>query len=270
MKRLLVIMVITLLLPRIGFSQVGNRNTESVSIGVKGGLAMPGMAYSEKHLSELTQELYMAPMCGLYVDVPLGGIVSIAPEVMFAQRGVSMNYQHYSGADVNYSIHSKYADLRVPVLARLKLADAFQPYVFGGAEAGYLLGGQIHIDRSAPVAMDETIDIGKANMAAIHVGAYAGLGVRSDIDCGFVTLSVRLEASYHRGFVDSYSEMEHAETAMPININAYNVSGKRMPKGLELCLGIGLPLRFDNSDDACSTFTNRYRPKHRKGVMYGF
>ena len=270
MKKRLAIIVIALLLPALGFSQIGSRNAECVAIGIKGGLALPGMAYSDKHLSELTQDSYMVPVGGIFVDVPIGGIVSIAPEVMWVNRGVKMQYTHFSGASVHYSIASNYVDLRVPVLVRLKVVDAFQPYVFGGAEAGYLLGGQIHIERSTPVALDETIDIGKANMASYHVGAYAGLGIRSDINCGSITLSVRLEASYHRGFVDSYSEMEHAETAVPVNINAYNITGKRMPKGLEICLGLGIPLRFDNSGDACSTFTDKYRPKHRRGVLYGF
>ena len=270
MKRLFATIVLAILLSKFCFSQMGNRDTKSVSIGIKGGLAFPGMTYSDKHLSNLKQDFHSDPIGGLYVDVPFGNIVSVAPEAMFVQRGVTMNYQHYSGADVNYSINSRYVDLRIPVLARLKVTDGFQPYVFAGAEAGYLLGGQIHIDRQAPVAMTETINIGKANMAAIHVGAYAGLGIRSDNDFGFATIFVRIEASYHRGFIDSYSDMEHAETAIPVNINAYNIMGKRIPKGLELCLSIGMPLHFGNSDDACSTFKNNYRPKHRKGVFYGF
>lgn len=269
MKKRLVIIVMALL-PSLCFSQIGNRNTESVAIGIKGGVALPGMSYSDKYLSELEQDAFFAPVGGLFVSVPLGDIVSIAPEVMYANRGVKMHYTHLSNATVQYSIASKYVDLRIPVQARLQVSELFQPYAFAGAEAGYLLGGQIHISRSIPIVMDETIDIGKANMAPYHVGAFAGLGIRSDIDFGSLTLSVRLEASYHHGFVDSYSEMEHAETAAPVNINAYNSTGKRMPKGWEICLGIGLPLRFDNSDDACSTFTDRYRPKHRKGVHYGF
>ena len=270
MKKRLAIIVMALLLPALGFSQIGNRNTESVAIGIKGGVALPGMSYSDKYLSELAQDAFFAPVGGLFVSVPLGDIVSIAPEVMRVNRGVKMQYTHFSGAAVHYSIASQYVDLRVPVLARLKVAEGFQPYVFTGAEAGYLLGGQIHISRSIPIVMDEIIDIGKANMAPYHAGAYAGLGIRSDINFGSLTLSVRLEASYHHGFVDSYSEMEHAETAAPVNINAYNSTGKRMPKGWEICLGLGIPLHFDNSDDACSTFTDRYRPKHRKGVHYGF
>ncbi len=270
MKSFFAIIVMAFVLPGYCFSQIGNRNTESVAIGIKGGVALPGMSYSDKYLSELEQDAFFAPVGGLFVSVPLGDIVSIAPEVMWVNRGVKMQYTHFSGAAVHYSIASQYVDLRVPVLARLKVAEGFQPYVFTGAEAGYLLGGQIHISRSIPIVMDEIIDIGKANMAPYHVGAFAGLGIRSDIGFGSLTLSIRLEVSYHQGFVDSYSEMEHAETAMPININAYYISGKRMPKGLELCLGIGLPLKFDNSDDACSTFTDKYRPKRRKGVAYGF
>ena len=270
MKKRLAIMVMAFVLTNFCISQISNRNAESVAIGIKGGVALPGMSYSDKYLSELAQDAFFAPVGGLFVSVPLGDIVSIAPEVMYANRGVKMRYTHLSNATVQYSIASKYVDLRIPVQARLQVSELFQPYAFAGAEAGYLLGGQIHISRSIPIVMDETIDIGKANMAPYHVGAFAGLGIRSDIDFGSLTLSVRLEASYHQGFLDSYSEMENSESAVPVNVNAYNISGKRIPKGLELCLGIGIPLRFSSSDDACSTFINKYYPKHRKGVFYGF
>lgn len=270
MKRYFVIIAMAFLLPNLCISQTGNRKTESVSIGIKGGVALPGMDYSDKHLSGLEQDAFVSPIGGIFVNIPLSKVFSIAPEIMFVNRGVKVNYSHFSGAAVHYSIASKYIDLRIPVSARWKVEDLFQPYVFVGVETGYLLGGQIHIDRDVPVAIDQTIDIGKANMATYHAGAYGGLGVRSDIDCGSTTLTLRLEASYHYGFVDSYSEMEHSETAESVNINAYNITGKRKPKGWEICLGVSMPLRFNGSKDACSTFKNKYRPKHYDGTFSGF
>lgn len=87
MKSFFAIIVMAFVLPGYCFSQIGNRNTESVAIGIKGGVALPGMSYSDKYLSELEQDAFFAPVGGLFVSVPLGDIVSIAPEVMYANRG---------------------------------------------------------------------------------------------------------------------------------------------------------------------------------------
>lgn len=280
MKKLSIIILLALFAQVAAFAQINDQSSSnSVAIGIKGGLSFPRMYYSDNHLNELPQAwlkdsngaFRIFPIGGVFVDVPLGDFVSVAPEVMFAQRGTSMTYQHYSGANVDYSINSKYIDLRIPVIARLKVVDAFQPYVLAGLEAGYLLGGQISEKRSAPIAFDTIINIGKANMAPIHAGVFAGAGIRSDINCGAFTLMLKLDATYHQGFLDSYSSMEHEESSNAVNINAYNVNGIRFPRGLEVCFSLGIPLKFHPVDDACSTFSNnKYRPKHSKGTMYGF
>lgn len=280
MKKLSIILLLALFVPFAALAQMSERgSSNSVAIGVKGGLSFPQMYYSDDNLNSLEQpwlkdaegNFRILPIGGIFVDVPIGDFISIAPEAMFAQRGTSMNYRHFSGANVEYAISSKYVDLRVPVIARLKVVDAFQPYVLAGLEAGCLLGGQIQEKRTEPIAFNTTIDIGKANMATIHAGAFAGLGIRSDIDCGAFTLMLKLDATYHHGFLDSYSSMEHDESANALNINAYNITGVRMPRGLEVCVSLGIPLKFNNVDDACSAFSNnKYRPKHRKGAMYGF
>ncbi len=280
MKKLSIILLLACFAPIAVFAQLGGKgNSNVVAIGVKGGLSFPQMYYSDSHLNELPQPwlkdangaFRILPIGGVFVDIPLGNFVSIAPEAMFAQRGTSMSYQHYSGSKVDYSISSRYVDLRIPVVARLNVVDAFQPYVVAGLEAGYLLGGQITEKRTAPYSIDTTINIGKANMATIHAGAFAGVGIRSDINCGAFTLMLKLDATYHHGFVDSYSSMEHEDASNPVNINAYNINGVRLPRGLEVCFSLGVPLKFNKVDDACSTFSNsKYRPKHHKGTMYGF
>lgn len=279
MKKLSIILLLAFFIPVTSFAQLGKSGTGNVvAIGFKGGLSFPQMHYSDGPLHDLPQawlkdaegSFRMFPIGGLFVDVPLGDFVSVAPEVMFAQRGVSMRYEHFSGANVDYSINSKYVDLRVPVIARLKVAEAFQPYILAGLEAGYLLGGQIQEKRSAPIAFDTAIYIGKANMATVHAGVFAGAGIRSDINCGAFTLMLKLDATYHHGILDSYSSMERDESANASNVNAYYVEGKRFPSGLEFCLSIGLPLKFNATDDACSTFKDKYHPKRNRGALNGF
>lgn len=241
-----------------------NSSVNATAIGLKGGVSMPGMLFTDDNLAALPQDLDFKPIGGIYVDIPLGEAISLVPEVMFVQRGMSTSYEHYSGSLVNYSINSRYVDYRLPVAYRFRVADAFQPYIIVGLEGGYLLGGQIHLDRTSPsasdpIAMETTIDIGSANMTLLHAGVYAGLGVRSDIDLGSFGLSLKFEATYHQGVIDSYSQMEHDELSTPLNVNAYNITGLRLPRGLELCIGIGLPLKFNTQKDACWSFSrNKY------------
>lgn len=260
MKKAIIILMTVFCLGTLGQAQTKSNSLDNtVSIGVKGGLNVPRMLYTDANLAVLPQDFTIKPIGGLYVDIPMGEFMMLSPEVMFVQRGMTTSYEHQSGSQVNYHIASQYVDLRLPLAFRLRVVDAFQPYAVAGLEAGYLLGGEIHLDRTAPIALDETIAIGSANMASLHGGVFAGLGIRSEIDFGSFGIALKLEASYHQGLIDSYSTMEHNETATPLNVNAYNIAGLRMPRGLEFCIGIGLPLKFNNQKDACWTFSrNKY------------
>lgn len=238
---------------------------DATAIGIKGGLTIPKMLYTDGNLFSLDQDFVIKPIGGAFVDIPLNEMASFAPEVMLAQRGMATSYVHHSGTLVNYHIASNHVDLRLPFCCRYLVVNAFQPYAIAGIEAGCLLGGEIHLDRSNPdyaaaVDLDTTISIGAANMDLVHVGIFAGLGVRSDIDLGHYTLMIRLEATYHQGFVDSYSQMEHEETATPVNVNAYEISGLRLPYGFEFCLYLGVPLKFKHPRGACWSFSrNKYK-----------
>ncbi len=260
MKKTIIILMTVFCLVTLGQAQMKSNSLDNtVAIGVKGGLNVPRMLYTDGNLADLPQDFSFKPIGGLYVDIPLGEFMMLSPEAMFVQRGMSTSYEHHSGSQVNYHVASQYVDLRLPLAFRLRVVNAFQPYAVVGLEAGYLLGGEIHLDRTAPIALDETIAIGSANMAPLHAGVFVGLGIRSEIDFGSFGLALKLEATYHQGVVDSYSTMEHDETSTPLNVNAYNITGSRLPRGLEFCIGIGLPLKFNNQKDACWTFSrNKY------------
>ena len=104
----------------------------------------------------------------------------------------------------------------------------------------------------------------------IHAGAFAGAGIRSRIGLGGRHILLKLSASAHQGLLDSYSAAEKEGSIPAANVNAYQVTGWRLPQGLEVCLGIAIPLE-KHMDDACATFSNdRYR-RHGKGRhLFGF
>lgn len=255
----------------VSFGQkLGNTVDKTVSLGLKGGVNMPRMLYhNNESLSQLPQALTITPTGGLFVDIPLGSVVVFAPEAMYVQRGTDMSYEHRTGSQVHYTMSASYVDLRLPLELKWPISKYIQPYLVVGAEGGMRLFGQIHMDRTAPIVMDETIDVGDANLALIHAGGFAGVGLRSTVNIGSMELLLKLSVTAHQGFLDSYAAGEKEGTSTPVNVNAYQIKGSRLPQGLEAFLSIGIPLKA-REDDACATFSkDRYR-RHSRGSLFGF
>ena len=243
-----------------------------VSIGIKGGLNFPRMLYMQNNaLSNLPQEPWkLTPMGGLFVEIPVGSALIIAPEVVYVQRGLETTYEHVSGMTVHYSMNVSYADFRLPFELRFNIVPAFQPYIVVGGEAGMRLFDQIHLDRTAPAELNETIDVGDANMNLIHAGVLAGVGIRSRVNFGNFGMVFKLSATYHQGVLDTYSQREKEGDVPAVNVNAYQMTGSRLPRGLEVCLGIAIPLE-PRQDDACASFSKDRRWfKHSRGSSFGF
>ena len=274
MKKYLVIILISLGFSAASYAQMSmNQPTEDpVSIGLKGGLNMPRMLYfNNEALHQLPQTFLFTPMGGLFFDIPMGNVLALSPEFVYLQRGTDMSYEHCpSSAQVHYSMSVHYVDFRLPLEMRWPIKPCFQPYLMMGAEGGVRLGGQIHIDRTAPIQLDQTIDVGNANMNLIHAGAFVGLGIRSRIGLGGRHILLKLNATVHQGLLDSYGTVEKEGSVSAVNVNAYQVTGWRLPQGLEVTLGVALPLE-KHLEDACATFSrDRYRRHGRRGHLFGY
>ena len=273
MKKYLIIILICLGFIGASFAQTKNNQPaeKAMSVGLKGGVNMPRMFYfNNEALSQLPQAYLFTPMGGLFFDIPMGNVFALSPEFVYLPRGTDISYEHYSGAQVHYSMSVHYVDFRLPFEVRLPIKPYFQPYLMAGAEAGMRLGGQIHIDRSTPIELSETIDVGDANMNLIHAGAFAGVGIRSRMGMGNRHILLKFSASVHQGLLDSYGAAEKEGSVPAVNVNAYQITGWRLPQGLEVCLGIAIPLE-KKLEDACATFSNdRYR-RHGKGRhLFGY
>ena len=264
------------------------RNTsvdKTIAVGLKGGVNLPRMYYYQNPaLMRLPQSNTFTPMGGLFVDIPLTRSVFISPEIMYVQRGTDMTYNHRSIVE-HYSISTSYVDLRLPLELCWKIKPYFQPYVTIGAEVGMCLFGKINLHRQyydalfprllqQPSYSNQTIDfpiyVDSANMYRFHAGAFAGVGVRGKVTIIGQDYLFKLSASFHQGFLDSYSKYEHDGSAQAVNVNAYKVTGVRWPQGLEVTLGIAIPL--DNGFyDACSSFArDRYRRHGSRRHLFGY
>ena len=274
MKKVFVLVLLCAMLPWGLQAQVRKNKQEisSFAVGIKGGVNLPRMLYwGNDALSQLHQEISFRPVAGVFVEIPMGKTVMLAPEAMYVQRGTEMKYQHYSGSDVHYTLQVSYADLRLPVEIRWPLRPYLQPYLTLGAEFGMRLGGSIEMERTAPIFLKDSIPVGDANMALLHSGAFGGIGIRSRIDLGSMDLVIKLSATYHQGLLDTYSTMEKEGTVTAGNVNAYQITGQRLPQGIEVNLGLAIPLNFDAKKDACSAFSHdRYRHRSGHGRLYGF
>lgn len=261
MKKYLIIIGLLLCSVSVTMAQMSQQKKidNTVSLGLKGGINTPRMLYYQNEpLSRLPQAWTITPMGGLFIDIPLGSALVFAPEAVYVQRGTDMSYEHRSGAQVHYTMSASYVDLRLPLELRWPISKYFQPFLVVGAEGGVRLFGQIHMDRTAPIEMDETIDVGDANLSLIHAGALAGVGVRSMINLGAQEILLKLTVTAHQGLLDSYAAGEKEGTSAPVNVNAYQIMGSRLPQGLEATLSIGIPLKA-REDDACSTFSRDRR-----------
>lgn len=273
MKKCLIIILLSFFVDGVSFAQLGsNQPTEkTVSIGLKGGVNLPRMYYFKNEaLEQLPQDFTLKPMGGLFVDIPMGEMFALSPEVVYLQRGTNINYEHYSGTKVHYTMSVHYVDFRLPFEVYLPVKPYLQPYLTVGAEVGVRLGGQIHIDRTLPAQLNQTIDVGDANMSLIHAGAFAGLGIRSRIGLGSRHILLKFSASVHQGLLDSYSAAEKEGSVSAVNVNAYQVTGWRLPQGLEVTLGVAIPLE-KHLEDACATFANdRYRRHGSRRHLFGY
>lgn len=273
MRKYLIIILLSISLSGVSFAQMGNGQPaeKSVSIGLKGGLNVPRMYYfNNDALQRLPQAFALTPTGGLFVDIPMGNILALSPEVVYLQRGTDISYEHRSGAQVHYTMSVHFVDFRLPFEFRLPIRPYLQPYLTVGAEVGMRLGGQIHIDRTAPIALDQTLDVGDANMNLIHAGAFAGLGIRSRVGLGSRHILLKLSATLHQGLLDNFGAAEKEGSVPAVNVNAYHVTGWRLPQGLEVTLGVAIPLE-KHLDDACATFANdRYRRRGIRGRLFGY
>ena len=279
MKKHLTILLFSLCLASVAPAQMVSQeqDNEPISIGLKGGINMPRMLYfGNKALSRLHQDWYITPTGGLFVEIPISSNLYLVPEAVYIQRGTRISYDHFSGAKVNYSISTSYVDLRLPIEWVWNIKPYFQPFATVGAEAGMCLLGQIHLKREAgnsnPAvpALDETILVDSTNMSLIHAGVYAGVGIRSKVSLGYFDILLKLSATFHQGFLDSYSPYEKNGASQALNVNAYQITGYRLPEGLEVCLGIAIPLK-PILKDACASFSkDRHRRHGSQGHLFGY
>ncbi len=262
-----------------------NDRSNAISFGIKGGVNWPYMDFTDPNLAQLPHKplydtlflfpqtindtrsykdtllLSFKPMFGVFVDVPLNEHVSIAPEIIYVKRGMHTNFMNRDTLNVDYSIRSQGVDLRVPVIFSFKLGSVLQPYAFVPPDFGLVLGGNIQqtvMKNDTILVSYDSLAINASNMNPFHFSVLAGIGMRFNFNFNKFSMLMKIETAYNYGIMDTFSKKEHDGTTPPVNVHAYNnTMGKRLTRGLECCISIGIPLKFAEKD-ACSNFKDLY------------
>lgn len=221
-----------------------------VSLGVKGGVNICKTVYTDLNIKIDENDFVPKYAFGAYIEIPMRRFLSISPEFMYIQRGAKLHYNYAGVFPSEYQITARFIDVRVPFQFYYPITNFFKPYAYIAPDFGYVLGG--HIDEKRTGLDESHIDIGKANYRSFDLSVLVGIGTRFDINLGQTYMFVKIEAGYNHGFMDTFSDMEKAESSTPANVNAFNNTGRRYNRGIEVMLSIGIPLYLKES--SCSEF----------------
>lgn len=246
MKRIFCIIVLVLMFAGEMFSQ------DKTYFGIKGGINIPRLYYSDSELSSLPHDFKIKPSLGVFLEFPLSSKLSLATELNYQVRGGGTSYVYEQDYDVTYNVNANYLSLRLPFYWYLAKKKAVSPYLMLGPDVGYVIGGEISL--SQPGLENEAISvaINDSNYNPLYIGVLAGVGLRHKAELRNYICIVKLDVAVNWSLLDTFSQAEHDDTAVPVNIHAYNDQGKRYSRGLEVSLSFGLIRNEDMS--ACRKF----------------
>ncbi len=229
--------------------------------GIKGGINMPRLHYTDKNLHKLGHDFMLGPSIGVFFEYPIQNHITIAPEANYQQRGGATSYHYSQQYNISYQLEANYLSVRIPCFGYWSNSSVISPYWFVGPDFGYVLSGQISLSQPGLDIPGSHVAINKSNLNQLYVGCLGGVGLRFNISISYITFVLKTDVGINWGFSDTFSKGEQEETANPTNVHAYNNQGHRFSRGLEAHLSIGFISR--RSDDVCLHF-NTYKPKKIK------
>lgn len=230
-------------------------------LGIKGGINMPRLYYTDMYLRKLGHDFMWGPSLGVFAEFPIQKHFAVALEANYQQRGGTTSYLYEQQYNVAYQLKANYLSVRFPFYGYLGNPNGISPYWFVGPDFSYALSGQISLSQPGLDIPESQVAINKSNLNEFYFGALGGIGLRFNINISYVTIVLKTDVGLNWGFSDTFSRGEHEDTANPTNVHAYNQQGHRLSRGLEAHLSIGFISR--KSDDVCHHFST-HKPKKVK------
>ena len=220
--------------------------------GVKAGINMPRLYYSNPALNKLPHDFKISPSISIFAEFPLLKGLSIAPEINYQQRGGATSYLYENEYDVTYSVDANYFSLRVPVSYYIPIKTYLLPYLYAGPDVGYAFNGKISLSQPGLGVGESNMDINNSNYNPFYLGVLLGAGIRHDFEFDNIVCIIKLDVALNLGINDTFSRSENEETSNPTNVNAYNPQKGRHSRGMEIHLCLGFIRKDDKS--ACRSF----------------
>lgn len=219
---------------------------DKLHVGVSGGyhnnmMRFPGLSKESYH----DRNFLHSGVFTVFAEYDINSQISVRPEFSLLNRGGKMTMQRvasiYNGT---YSLKSRYADFRVPVLYKFTTASLWKPYVFAAPLVGLSKGGNINMYEESYCGNEHSyeLELTKANMAAAYFAVAIGAGVRYPINVMGNDFYVGMEAGYEYGITDTYSKMEKAGESTSLNSESGAPVGARKFSGMEIRLSVSVPL----------------------------
>ena len=217
-------------------------------IGVRGGLNMSDMIYSQKLVDRYKHYWQPQGMLGLFGHFQLGNSnLSLRPEVTLIGRADSLQWK-----DVQYRMKAHYIDFRLPLTYNFRFdGSRVSPYLMVVPEFGMAYGGKIgyHAD-DFPKGV--TAKVTKADINQFDAGVMFGAGVDFLVETKSIPLLLSVEAGYNMGLLNTFAQREikdnpdiaEADRSIIANhfFGAELWQKERKNRGIEVALRIALPL----------------------------
>ncbi|MBQ5974329.1 MAG: OmpA family protein [Bacteroidales bacterium] len=217
-------------------------------IGIRGGLNLSDMIYSQKLVDRYKHYWQPQGMLGLFGHFHLGNSnLSLRPEVTLIGRADSLQWK-----DVEYRMKAHYVDFRLPLTYNFRIDGSHvSPYLMVVPEFGMAYGGKIgyHAD-DFPNGV--TAKVTKADINRFDAGVMFGAGIDFLVETKSIPLLLSVEAGYNMGLLNTFAQREIkdnpdiAEADRSIIANRFFGAElwqkERKNRGVEVALRIALPL----------------------------
>ena len=200
-------------------------------------------------------------MGGLSLEKMLSRDISIGIEGMYAMRSFGLTYDliNFPVAvddwnDIRKSLDANYNEVFVQAPLTFYLNSTagatIRPYVFAAPRVTVIQdGGKTYWHKenlTNETSTFDTVGINTSNFMPFNVGLVAGAGVLFRINTSNYYFLIKLDASYHAGFINTFSKVEREGTIENVVGSGYidpYLLGKRFSGNADLKLTLLFPLK---------------------------
>ncbi len=222
-----------------------------------------GYHYTKMDFSDINEEIFPdskgrnSGVFSIFVQGEFGKERNFAvrPQLSILNRGGKLTgigsaddaYEADEISDIWYSLHSRYIDVRLPLIYNFgKASSKIRPYVFIAPVLGFPTGGDIKLqaDMDNNSYSGYKVDLSDANISKTYFAGQVGAGLKFAIPVAGDVCYLGIEAAYEHGFTDTYGSKEKdgdANDLVKLFNSNYKIEGTRKFSGFEVSALLTVP-----------------------------